>query len=528
MIRNGKVVTGLSSSWIGADVGIRDGKVVEVGYLGRKQAEIIIDAKGKFVVPGFIDIHNHSDITLISQPSALNSLMQGVTTVVVGNCGFSAAPVLPKALSNVRKFWSQLSFGVSVDFTWNSFKDYLEILSKVKPAVNVVPLVGHGTVRINALGFSDEVPGPEELDVMKSLVDEAMRSGAFGISTGLIYPPNSYASTEEVVELAKVVSGYGGIYSTHIRSESNRLMDAVLESLEIGRRAGVPVEISHLKAAGRPNWGKVKQVIDLIRSYRDGGVEVNYDLYPYTAGSTSLISLIPQKFFRDGFESLIRNLGEKGFRDEVIKYVNNSSDWENLLSVLDWGDVVISYSEGCKSCEGKSVLSISKELGVSPYDVFFDLILRDEGRTLMIMHFINEDDLIYALKQPYSNIGSDSFVIPKVGKPHPRFYGTFPRVIKRYVKELGILTLEEAISKMTSNPAQKLRLRDRGMILPGCRADIVVLDVEKLDDRATFEEPNNHPVGIEYVVVNGVVSVWGGNYTGNRNGVVVTKGTTVE
>ncbi|MEM2445008.1 MAG: amidohydrolase family protein, partial [Sulfolobales archaeon] len=231
IIRNGRVVTGLSTYWIDADVGIKDGKVVEVGYLGRKQAEEIIDAGGKFVVPGFIDIHNHSDLTLIAYPDALNSLMQGVTTVVIGNCGFSAAPVTPKALDMVKRFWSQLSFGINVDITWASFKDYLDALARVKPAVNVVPLVGHGTVRINALGFSDEVPGTEELDLMKSLVDDAMRSGAFGLSTGLIYPPNSYASTDEIVELAKVVRGYGGIYSTHIRSESNRLLEAISEAL---------------------------------------------------------------------------------------------------------------------------------------------------------------------------------------------------------------------------------------------------------------------------------------------------------
>ncbi|MEM1982714.1 MAG: D-aminoacylase [Sulfolobales archaeon] len=482
-----------------------------------------MDAGGKFLVPGFIDIHNHSDLTLIAYPDALNSLMQGVTTVVIGNCGFSAAPVTPKALDMVKRFWSQLSFGINVDITWASFKDYLDALARVKPAVNVVPLVGHGTVRINALGFSDEVPGTEELDLMKSLVDDAMRSGAFGLSTGLIYPPNSYASTDEIVELAKVVRGYGGIYSTHIRSESNRLLEAISEALEIGRRAGIPVEVSHLKAAGRPNWGKIKEVINIVKTYREEGVEVNYDLYPYTAGSTSLISLIPQKFYRDGFEALVSRLRDGGFREEIIKYVGSSSDWENLLSVLGWDDVVISYSPNCRDCEGRTILDISEGLGVNPYDVFFDLIVRDEGKTLMIMHFINEEDLIHALKQPYSNIGSDSFIIPKVGRPHPRFYGTFPRVIKRYVKDLGILTIEEAIKKMTSNPAQKLRIRGRGVIAPGCNADVVVLDVKKLDDRATFEEPSTHPTGVEYVVVNGVVSVWEGNYVGRRNGEVLRK-----
>lgn len=518
------MVTGLSTYWINADVGIRDGKVVEIGYLGGKQAEEVVDARGKFVVPGFIDIHNHSDLTLTTYPDALNSLMQGVTTVVVGNCGFSAAPVTPKALDMVKRFWSQLSFGINVDITWTSFKDYLDTLARVKPAVNVVPLVGHGIIRINALGFSDEAPGPDELDFMKSLVDDAMKSGAFGLSTGLIYPPSSYASTDEVVELAKMVRGYGGIYSTHIRGESNRLLEAIGEALEIGRRVGIPVEVSHLKAAGRPNWGRIKEAVNLIKTYREWGVEVNYDVYPYTAGSTSLISLIPQKFFKDGFEVLISKLRDGGFREEVIKHVRSGSEWENLLSVLGWDDIVISYSSTCRECEGRTILDISRGLGVEPYEIFFDLIVRDEGRTLMIMHFISEEDLIYVLKQPYSNIGSDSFVIPGIGRPHPRFYGTFPRVIKRYVKELGILTIEEAINKMASGPAQKLRLRGRGVIAPGCNADIVVLDIKKLDDRATFEEPSTHPLGIEYVVVNGAVSVWEGNYVGRRNGEVLRRG----
>ncbi|MEM1601430.1 MAG: D-aminoacylase [Sulfolobales archaeon] len=525
IIKNGKVVSGLSSTWINADVGIKDGVIVEVGYLSWKHAETVIDARGKFVLPGFIDMHNHSDLSLIALPDALNSIMQGVTTVVIGNCGFSAAPVMPKALDMVKRFWRQLSFGLEVDFTWRSFNDYLNVLSSVRPSVNVVPLVGHGTIRINVLGFNDSAPNDEELSVMKSLVNEAMRSGAFGLSTGLIYPPSSYASTDEIVELAKVAGSYGGIYSTHIRSESGRLLEAVGEALDIGLRAGIPVEISHLKAAGKPNWGKVKEVVNLIRDYRGRGVEVNYDLYPYTAGSTSLISLIPQKFYREGFESLISRLKDRGFREEVVKYVESSSDWENLLGVLGWEDIVISYSQTCKSCEGRTLLSISEELGVDPYTAFFELIVRDEGRTLMIMHFISEEDLIYALKQPYSLIGSDSFIVPKVGKPHPRFFGTFPRVIKRYVKDLGVLTIEEAVAKMTSNTAQKLRLHDRGVIAPGFKADIVVLDVDRLEDRATFEDPNNYPLGIEYVVVNGSVSVYEGIYVGKRGGEVLRRST---
>jgi N-acyl-D-amino-acid deacylase len=250
-------------------------------------------------------------------------------------------------------------------------------------------------------------------------------------------------------------------------------------------------------------------------------------MYPYTAGSTSLIALLPQSLYRDGFDILISKLSDKGFRDEVIKLVESSSDWENLLKILRWEDIVIAYSGSCKPCEGRSILELSRELGKDPYDIIFDLICSDQGRTLMVMHFMNEEDLIYGLKQPYSLIGSDSLVIPLgMGKPHPRFFGTFPRVIKRYVKDLGILSLEEAVAKMSSIPAQKLRLNDRGIIAPGFKADLVVLDIKNIEDRATFEDPNKYPVGIDYVIVNGTISVSEGEYVGVRNGEVIKNLTT--
>jgi len=528
ILRNGKVITGVSQTWFETDIAVRDGRIVRIGYLKNVSSDVVIDVKGKYVVPGFIDMHNHSDISIIAFPEALNSLMQGVTTIVIGNCGFSAAPVLPKSLNDVKRFWSQLSLGISVDITWNSFDEYLRTLERIKPAVNIVPLVGHGTLRINAAGFTDYLSS-EALGIMKELTVDAMKSGAFGISTGLIYPPSSYASINELVELAKIVSSYGGIYSTHIRSESHKLLDAVKEALEVGLNARIPVEISHLKAAGRSNWGKVREVIDLIKKYREYGVEVNYDIYPYTAGSTSLTALLPQPLYKDGLDKLISKLSDKEFREEVIKLVESSSDWENLLSILRWDDIVISYSWSCKSCEGRNILELSRELGKDPYDIIFDLICSDQGRTLMVMHFMSEEDLIYGLKQPYSLIGSDSLVIPPgIGKPHPRFFGTFPRVIKRYVKDLGILSLEEAIAKMSSIPAQKLRLNDRGIIAPGFKADLVILDIKNVEDRATFEDPNNYPAGIDYVIVNGSVSVSEGEYVKIRNGEVVKNPATLD
>lgn len=523
VIKEGKVLTGTGSPWIRTDVGIRDGRIARVGYIKNPQADVVINASGKFVAPGFIDSHNHSDLSIMAYPDAIGALLQGVTTLVIGNCGFSAAPVSKETKSLLERYWSTLG-PLPVEITWGSFGEYLQQLEKTRPAVNVVPLVGHGALRIATMGFEAKAPTTEELNTMKNLLRDSLEAGAFGLSTGLIYPPGSFSTTEEVVELAKVVSEYGGVYTSHIRGESYALVDAVREAIEVGRATGVPVQISHHKAAGRENWGKVKETLKLMAEARSADIEVSCDVYPYTAGMTMLAACLPRWVHEGGVDALLSRLRDPGIRKKVRDYVETEvTTWENFVKLAGWEGVVVSYSEKCKECEGRSIAEISGSWGVDPYEALFDIILRDEARSTMIIHLMREEDVVEVLKSPLSMVGSDSWVMPPKGKPHPRFFGTFPRVVRRYVRELGVLSLEEAIRKMTAMPAEKFRLADRGLILPGFRADVVVFELEKVVDRATFEEPALLPEGVEYVLVNGSLSIENGISTGARSGVVLRK-----
>ena len=524
IIRNGKIVTGIGGPWIYADVGIKDGLIAKVGYLGKEEAEKTIDASGKFVSPGFIDIHNHSDLSILVYPAAENYLMQGVTTIVIGNCGFSAAPISPKNIEPYKSYWSQLVPGLPVEFTWRTFSEYLKTVEKAKPAVNIVPLVAQGTVRIAVKGLEPGKASKEELDEMKELVREAMEAGAFGMSTGLIYPPGSFTSTDEIVELAKVVAEYKGIYASHIRGESYNLLNAVKEAIEIGERSGVSVEISHHKAAGRDNWGLVKKTLEMMEKAMRKGIDVTCDVYPYTAGMTMLSATLPRWVHEGGIGKLLERLRDHECRKKIVEYIEKEvKTWENIVKLAGWDGIVISYSEKCKECEGKSIAEISREKNKNPYDTLFDILIMDEAKTTMVIHYMAEEDVITVIKHPLSMICSDSWLVPPKGKPHPRFYGTFPRVIKRYVKELGVLRLEEAIMKMTAMPAQKLKLNNRGIIAPRFKADIVIFDYNRIEDKATYDNPRAYPTGIDYVIVNGVIAVEEGKVTGNRAGEVVRK-----
>lgn len=523
IIKDGKVVTGDGSPWIAADIGIKDGRIVKVGYLKRYDASRVIDASGKFVAPGFIDVHNHSDLSILAYPEAVNALMQGVTTIVVGNCGFSAAPVAKETKHLLERYWSTLG-PLPVGITWSTFGEYLERLAEARPAVNVASLVGHGALRIAVMGFEARAPTDEELRRMKELAREAMESGAFGMSSGLIYPPGSFSSTDELVELAKVVAEHGGIYASHIRGESYTLVEAVREAIEVGSRSGAPVQVSHHKAAGRDNWGRVRETLRMMVEARARGVEVTCDAYPYTAGMTMLAAAIPRWAHEGGVEALLSRLKDPDTRRRIRDYIETEvTTWENFVKLAGWEGVVVSYSETCKECEGRSVAEISRSWGVDPYDALFDLLLRDGARTTMVVHLMREEDVIEVLRHPLTMVGSDSWVTPPVGKPHPRFFGTFPRVIKRYVKDLGVMRLEEAVAKMTSMPARKLRLGDRGLIAPGFKADIVIFDLDKLEDRATYDNPTQPPQGIEYVLVNGVVALEEGMLTKARSGEVLRR-----
>lgn len=518
IVRNCTIVDGTGSPPFKADIGIEGKDIVKVGDLSGSRAERIIEASGLIASPGFIDLHNHSDLSIFTLPTADNYVKQGVTTILIGNCGFSPAP-----LTEVNKelILEARPLAREVKITWNSFKEYLEALRSLKKSINVATLVGHGTVRSAVIGFEARPPKPRELREMKKLVAEAMEAGAYGVSSGLIYTPGVYAKTEELIELLKVASRYGGIYATHMRNEGEGLIDSILEAVRIGLEAGVPVEISHLKASGKPNWGKVEAALRVIEDYADRGLDVTADAYPYTASATSLSAILPPWAREGGVKKMLERLRDKETLSKIERDLRRGLMGGRRL---EWNIIAISSSESHREVEGKTLEEIAREWGVDAFTAAVKLLLDDEGTTGMIIHGMWEEDVIKAMRSPYVAIGSDGSIRKfGEGKPHPRNYGAFPRVLARYVREFKVLSLSEAVRKMTSMPARKLKLWDRGIIRPGMRADIVIFDKNTVRDTATFEEPHNYPEGIHYVIVNGVVVVEDGEHTGETPGEVLKR-----
>ncbi|MEM1623121.1 MAG: D-aminoacylase [Sulfolobales archaeon] len=522
IIKKGIVVDGSGSPPFRADIGISDDRIKSIGDLSGKEADLVIDASGMVVSPGFIDIHNHSDITIFEVPTADNYILQGVTTIVVGNCGSSPAPLTDVNLEEEVK-WIKKEHP-DVEVKWRSFGEYIKALDELKPSVNVAPLVGHGTIRSAVLGFGPEKPSERDIELMKELTREAMEAGAFGVSTGLIYIPGAFSTTEEIVEIAKVAASYGGIYSTHMRNEGVRLLDSIYETISIGLKAEIPVEISHLKASGRPSWGKVVAALKVIEDYVSRGFDISADAYPYPAASTSLLTLLPKEIRGASSEEVLKKLRDPSVVREIREKLGEAVFEERYIS---WSDIMISYSPKHKEFEGMRLDKIAESLGVDPVEAVIRILLDDELATGMVTFTMREDDVRTVISHPLVAIGSDGSVGRfGVGKPHPRRYGTFPRVIAKYVREEKVLTLQEAIRKMTSLPARKLRLWDRGLIRPGFKADLVIFNYYSIEDTATYENPHSYPKGIRYVIVNGKVAVDGGKLVPSvRAGKVLRRGT---
>ena len=455
--------------------------------------------------------------------------MQGVTTAVVGNCGLSMAPLNPANLTLLKKYLSPFLVSDSdYKWDWKTVKEYYEKVEAGRITLNLAPLVGQGTIRLAAKGFDSNEASKGEMAEMKRLLEQALEDGAFGMSTGLIYPPGTYSSTEELIELASVLSKYGAIYATHMRNESDRLIEAVEEAIRIGEENGIAVEISHHKAAGRTNWGKVNATLRLIEQARKRGVEVNCDVYPYTAGSTTITAILPVWALEGGVEKMLERLKSNETREEIKKEISEgTSEGENWIKSAGWDGIVIGECPSDKKYEGKSLESIlkGKDKLDAPYEGFFDWLLEIKGSATMVIFVMNEDDVRTVISNPLTSVISDSWVTaPSAGgKPHPRVYGTFPRVLARYVREEKLLTLEDAIRKMTSLPAGKLRVEDRGIIREGLWADIVIFDPDTIKDKATYSDPHQYPEGIKYVIVNGQVVVENGKLTGAMPGKVLRR-----
>jgi N-acyl-D-amino-acid deacylase len=525
-IEGATVLDGTGATGFRADVGVTGEAIVAVGDLSREPAGTTLRAAGLTLAPGFIDIHSHSDWRLWANRRAESKIRQGVTTEVVGNCGFSPAPVNPAFLEELRGFALYLPEGM--DFSWQSVEEYLSRLDRGGLALNVIQLVGHGTLRVATMGFARRKPTESELTHMKRLVAESLEGGAWGMSTGLIYAPGSYAETQEIVELSKIAARHRGFYASHIRGEGANLLNAIAEAIRIGREAGLPVEVSHLKAAGRANWGKVKEALALIAAARAEGLDVTADVYPYTASSTTLRTLLPGWVLEGGVKAMLERLSDPATRGRIRAEVEaGRTGGENLAANAGWDGIMIAYAPSRPEAEGKRLSALAREWGQAPFDVAMDLIRADQGKAYVVLFQLDEADLTVALADPHVMIGSDGSALSPGGelgrgRPHPRSYGTFPRVLARYWRDQRLLSLEQAVHKMTGLPAKKLGLKDRGIIRVGAKADLVVFNHKTVTDLATYEEPHRYPMGIEHVFVNGRFVIKAGEHTGSLPGRVLT------
>jgi dihydroorotase/N-acyl-D-amino-acid deacylase len=517
LIKNGRIVDGSGRPGYNADIAIKGDRVVRIGNLVQATAARTIDAQGLIVAPGFIDMLGQSETYLLIDPRGMSKIMMGVTTEVTGE-GESVAPINERQIKEQEDFLRR--YNLNID--WRTLAEYFERLEKQRSGLNLGTFVGATQVREYVVGFDDRPPTAAELERMKTLVADAMKDGALGVSTSLQYVPARFAGTDEIVELAKVAHQYGGIYATHQRSEANALDQSMHEVFEIARRAQIPVEIWHLKTAYKKNWGRMPQILDWIRQARTKGLDITADIYPYIAGSTSLSACLPPWALEGGTEKMLARLRDPDIRQRLKKEIaSDAQDWENIYlgsggaSGVLIGSVV---NRDLEPMQGKRVSQIAEEQKKEPLDALFDLILADRGQTSAIYFMMNEDDMRAAMRAPFvsfcTDSGSRATDGPLAGsKSHPRGWGTYPRILGRYVRDEHLLSVEEAVHKMTGAPAARVGLRDRGLVREGAFADITIFDPRRVIDRATFELPNQYPEGIEYVLVNGQISVDKGQRT---------------
>jgi N-acyl-D-amino-acid deacylase len=531
LIKNGVVVDGTGKPAFKADVGIAAGRIAVVAEDIEQEAKRTIQAQGLHLAPGFIDPHTHSDLTLLANPRAESKIRQGVTTEVIGNCGGSPAPLLGAAVEEARAE----AKSIGLDVTWASMAEYLERLRHPGTAVNVVPLVGHNTVRGAVLGLDDVQPMPEQQAEMERLVAQAMEQGARGLSTGLFYPPGFYARTEEVIGLARVAARCGGIYATHIRSETNRLFEAVAEAIEIGKQAEIQVQISHVKLEGYRNWEGADRLLTMLEDAGSRGpalsaaegVRVGCDQYPYTAGVSWLAYILPYWAQAGGARAVGERLSDPEVRARLRKdWEENRAEWEDRGGMGDWTDLLITDCDSRPDVQGKNIAEIAADEGKDPLETAFDLIVVSEGQVECVCFGQLEDNVRILMCHPLVVVGSDGDALAPYGvlarsKPHPRNYGTYPRVLGHYVREEKVLSLEEAVKKMTSVTAERFGLSDRGVIREGAWTDLVLFNAQTVADRATYTDPHQYAEGIPYVVVSGVVVIDQGQHTGALPGQVL-------
>lgn len=525
VIRNGHVVDGTGSPWYSGDVGIRDGRIASIGNLEDAPTKRVIDAHGMVVAPGFIDMLGQSELTILVNPHLPSKIFQGITTEMTGEGG-SVAPLNDAIVRADHLTYEH--FHITPD--WRTFREYFARLERQGMGINLGSYVGATQVRRMVLGDEDRKPNAAQLAQMKSLVREAMRDGAVGLSTSLQYAPAPYATTEELIALAAESAKFGGIYATHMRSEGDAIFAALDEATRIGREAKIPVEIWHLKVAGKPNWGRMPEVVAYIENARRSGVDIAADTYAYTAWFNSFSAFIPPWAHDGGDAKLNERLKDPALRARIRKEMEIASrDWDNEWQEVPGPEAIlvsVVHNPKLLPLQGKTIAQIAKMWGKDPIDTIFDLLIEDQAYTYVAVFGMSESDVALALVQPWVSIDNDSQGTAPEGllgqeHPHPRAYGTFPRILRKYVREEKKLRLEEAIRKFTALPAQRMRLVDRGVLKAGMWADVVVFDPQQVCDRATFENPNQLSEGMEYVLVNGVPVIDQGKMTNALPGKVL-------
>lgn len=526
VVRDGKIVDGTGSPWYRADLGIKDGKIFEVGKI-EDPGEKTLDVHELVVSPGWIDIHMHADHTIMGNMRAESYIHQGVTTVTVGNCGLSVYPLYPRYRSELISYLKPFTSGLDLKWEWETMGDFLSILEGKGIGLNIVPFIGHGSLRINVMGFQDRAPSSKELEEMKNLLEEAMKQGAYGMSTGLGYPPGVFSEDDELAELCHVLSRHGGIYSTHMREK----IDNLKETIELCFKAKVPVEVSHIGsscASYKPYTGRHRETtLKAIDDARKEGLDITADIYPYTAGSSLLSQVIPDWAHEGGVEKMLKRLRDPETRIRLKKeYMEKGSEDK----ARDFDKVYVTYVKTAsnKRFEGMNIAEIAEARGQPVVEALCDLLIEENAEAMNVTFWGTEDDVSTLVRHPAVMPCSDGWVHAPYGelsqgKPHPRCYGAFPRYLRKYYREQQLFTLEEAIRRMTGMPASRLGLQDRGIIRRGMIADLVIFDPVRVRDKATFDEPHQYPEGIPYVIVNGEITIDGGKHTGVLNGKVLRK-----
>jgi len=525
IITHGHIIDGTGSPWYTGDIGIRDGRIAAIGSLTSAPRTRTIDAQGKIVAPGFIDMLGQSELTILVDPRLPSKIFQGITTEITGEGG-SVAPLNDAIIQADKSGYDH--YHITPD--WRTLRQYFARLEKQGMGINLATFVGATQVRRMVLGDADVQPTPQQLDQMKELVRQAMHDGAVGVSTSLMYAPAPYAKTEEIIALVAESAPFGGIYATHMRNESNSVLQSIDEAVRIGREAHVPVEIWHLKVAGKNNWGRMPEVVRRINQARAEGADIAADTYAYTAWFNDFSAFIPQWAHDGGLAKMVERLKDPAARERIRKDMLTPSDaWDNEWQEIPGPEAIlicVVHNPKLLPLQGKRLSEIAKRWNKDPMDTLFDLLIEDDGFTSVAVFGMSEPDVTLALQQPWVAINNDSSGASPQGilgeeHPHPRAYGTFPHILRKYVREEKNLTLEDAIRKFSALPAQRMRLTDRGVLKEGMWADVVVFDPETVKDIATFENPNQLSQGMEYVLVNGVAVIADGKMTGKLPGRVL-------